>query len=58
MPFPCFSMHSIKFRLLATAVFTGVFTNPVVPPAVPAAQCRLRTSLMATHTAKQIDFCL
>ena len=36
----------------------GVFTNPVVPPAVPAAQCRLRTSLMATHTAEQIDFCL
>ena len=28
----------------------GVFTNPVVPPAVPPAQCRLRTSLMATHT--------
>ncbi len=36
----------------------GVFTNPVVPPAVPQAQCRLRTSLMATHTDEQIDFCL
>jgi 7-keto-8-aminopelargonate synthetase-like enzyme len=36
----------------------GVFTNPVVPPAVPHAQCRLRTSLMATHTDDQIDFCL
>ncbi|HKP30160.1 MAG TPA: pyridoxal phosphate-dependent aminotransferase family protein [Gemmatimonadales bacterium] len=36
----------------------GVFTNPVVPPAVPQAQCRLRTSLMATHTDDQIDFCL
>jgi len=34
----------------------GVFTNPVVPPAVPASQCRLRTSVMATHTAEQIDF--
>jgi 8-amino-7-oxononanoate synthase len=34
----------------------GVFTNPVVPPAVPAAECRLRTSLMATHTPDQIDF--
>jgi 8-amino-7-oxononanoate synthase len=34
----------------------GVFTNPVVPPAVPAAECRLRTSLMATHTSEQIDF--
>jgi 8-amino-7-oxononanoate synthase len=36
----------------------GVFTNPVVPPAVPAAECRLRTSLMATHTAEQIDFAI
>lgn len=34
----------------------GVFTNPVVPPAVPAAECRLRTSLMASHTPDQIDF--
>jgi 7-keto-8-aminopelargonate synthetase-like enzyme len=33
----------------------GVFTNPVVPPAVPPSQCRLRTSVMATHTAEQID---
>jgi 8-amino-7-oxononanoate synthase len=36
----------------------GVFTNPVMPPAVPPSQCRLRTSVMATHTAEQIDFCL
>jgi 8-amino-7-oxononanoate synthase len=36
----------------------GVFTNPVVPPAVPPDECRLRTSLMATHTADQIDFAL
>jgi 8-amino-7-oxononanoate synthase len=34
----------------------GVFTNPVAPPAVPPTQCRLRTSLMATHTFEQIDF--
>jgi 7-keto-8-aminopelargonate synthetase-like enzyme len=33
----------------------GVFTNPVVPPAVPPSRCRLRTSLMATHTPQQID---
>ncbi|UCD25833.1 MAG: pyridoxal phosphate-dependent aminotransferase family protein [Gemmatimonadota bacterium] len=33
----------------------GVFTNPVVPPAVPPDQCRLRASLMATHTKDQID---
>lgn len=36
----------------------GVFTNPVVPPAVPPSQCRLRASLMATHTADQVDFAL
>ena len=36
----------------------GVFTNPVVPPAVPPSQCRLRTSVMATHTDEQIDFCI
>jgi 7-keto-8-aminopelargonate synthetase-like enzyme len=36
----------------------GVFTNPVVPPAVPPSECRLRTSLMATHTSEQIDFAL
>jgi 8-amino-7-oxononanoate synthase len=36
----------------------GVFTNPVVPPAVPPTECRLRTSLMATHTGDQIDFAL
>ena len=36
----------------------GVFTNPVAPPAVPPSQCRLRTSLIATHTFEQIDFAL
>ena len=33
----------------------GVFTNPVTPPAVPENSCRLRISLMATHTDEQID---
>ncbi len=36
----------------------GVFTNPVMPPAVQPSQCRLRTSVMATHTPDQIDYCL
>jgi 8-amino-7-oxononanoate synthase len=36
----------------------GVFTNPVVPPAVPPSQCRLRASVMATHTKEQVDFAL
>src|SRR5258708_26531433 len=34
------------------------FPNPVVPPAVPPSQCRLRTSLMATHSDQQIDSAL
>lgn len=33
----------------------GVFTNPVTPPAVPENSCRLRISLMATHTEQQVD---
>ena len=36
----------------------GVFTNPVTPPAVPENSCRLRISLMATHTDEQIDIVL
>jgi 8-amino-7-oxononanoate synthase len=33
----------------------GVSTNPVLPPAVPDSSCRLRTSVMATHTRDQLD---
>lgn len=33
----------------------GVFTNPVLPPAVPENSCRLRTSVMATHSRAQLD---
>jgi 8-amino-7-oxononanoate synthase len=33
----------------------GVFTNPVTPPAVPEDSCRLRISLMATHTDDHVD---
>ncbi len=33
----------------------GVFTNPVTPPAVPENSCRLRISLMATHTDEHIE---
>jgi len=32
----------------------GVFVNPVAPPAVPPGRALLRTSLMATHTEKQL----
>ena len=31
----------------------GVYVNPVVPPATPVAT--IRTSLMATHTSKDIS---
>ncbi len=34
---------------------SGVFTNPVLPPAVPESSCRLRTSVMATHSLDQLD---
>ena len=33
----------------------GVFTNPVTPPAVPPGECRLRVSLMATHTREHVE---
>ena len=33
----------------------GVFTNPVTPPAVPENSCRLRISLMATHTDEHVN---
>jgi 8-amino-7-oxononanoate synthase len=33
----------------------GVYTNPVTPPAVPENSCRLRISVMATHTDDHID---
>jgi len=45
----------IQWRALFDA---GVFANPVIPPAVPHHSCRLRISMMATHTNEQIDFVL
>lgn len=45
--------HMLKFwKELFDA---GVFTNPVTPPAVPENSCRLRISMMATHTEGQLD---
>jgi 8-amino-7-oxononanoate synthase len=46
------------FRFWRKLYDAGVFTNPVVPPAVQPSECRLRTSLMATHTPEQIDFAI
>ena len=36
----------------------GVYVNVVLPPAVPPDRALLRTSYMATHTDKQLDFAL
>lgn len=36
----------------------GVYVNVVLPPAVPPDRALLRTSYMATHTEKQLDFAL
>ena len=33
----------------------GVYTNPVLPPAVPDNSCRLRISMMATHTDEHVE---
>lgn len=36
----------------------GIFVNPVVPPAVPPGDTLIRFSLMATHTAEQVDIAI
>jgi len=36
----------------------GVFTNAVISPATPPGQALIRTSYIATHTDKQLDFVL
>ena len=36
----------------------GVFVNSVLPPGVPPNKCLIRISLMATHTANQIEMAL
>ena len=45
-----------KLREIARRVHAeGIFVNPVFYPAVPKRICRLRLSLMATHTAADLD---
>jgi glycine C-acetyltransferase len=36
----------------------GVFAQGIRPPSVPAQGARLRTTLMATHTAEELDYAL
>jgi 7-keto-8-aminopelargonate synthetase-like enzyme len=56
---PVVTGQPIETWLLWKSLFDGgIFTNPVIPPAVPDHSCRVRISMMATHTDKQIDFVL
>jgi len=43
------------FKFWRALFDAGVFTNAVIPPAVPPNSCRIRTSLIATHTREQMD---
>jgi 7-keto-8-aminopelargonate synthetase-like enzyme len=36
----------------------GVYTPAVRPPSVPPGKCRIRATLMATHTEEQIEMAL
>ena len=46
------------FQVWKDLMNAGVSTNPIVSPAVPQGRALLRTSYMATHTRKQLEFCL
>jgi 7-keto-8-aminopelargonate synthetase-like enzyme len=46
------------FQVWKDLMDAGVYTNPIVSPAVPRGRALLRTSCMATHTHKQLEFCL
>ena len=56
---PVVTGQPIETWLLWKSLFDGgIFTNPVIPPAVPDHSCRVRISMMATHTDEQVDFVL
>lgn len=56
---PIFVGDFDKMLLMRKMLFQeGIFVNPVVPPAVPPDQTLIRTSFMATHTDRQLDFAL
>jgi 8-amino-7-oxononanoate synthase len=46
------------FQVWKDLMDAGVYTNPIISPAVPQGRALLRTSYMATHTRKQLEFCL
>lgn len=43
------------FRFWKALFDNGIYTNPVLPPAVPENSCRLRISMMATHTEEHVE---
>jgi len=43
------------FRFWRALFDNGVYANCVIAPAVPPNACRIRTSLIATHTRSQLD---
>ena len=45
-------------RFAAALRERGVYTPAVRPPSVPPGMCRIRVTLMATHTEDQIDAAL
>lgn len=48
----------LTFRFWRELFDAGIYTNPVISPAVPPGRAMLRTSMMATHSFRQIDFAL
>ncbi|MGC9337519.1 MAG: aminotransferase class I/II-fold pyridoxal phosphate-dependent enzyme [Candidatus Cloacimonadia bacterium] len=48
----------VAFKMWKMLAEEGIFINPIVPPAVAPNDCLIRTSFMATHTEKQLDFAL
>ena len=46
------------FMMVKRLYELGVFATPVVSPAVPKGQALIRTSYMASHTDKDLDFVL
>ena len=47
--------YMLTFQFWQALSRKGIFTNPAVPPAVPPDSSLLRTSVIATHTAEQLD---
>ncbi len=53
---PIHTKDALSTMELAKALFKeGIFAPGIRPPTVPKNKCRIRTSLMATHTEEHID---